>query len=287
MKKDDSKIKVAVQMFNFIAGGDWISIKNQQEADALIAGLADAGFDGLEWCNFQLGADYLDLDALKNKMDECGLKTCAMHFHYNSADTLEQDCRTAVQRCQTLGTDKLIFAYSVPDIFGIAPDADGKYTPEQIDEWALKADEVIDTLTEAAKGTGISILYHNHDAEMLTGTDGKPFMEMIHPDAIEFDVYWVAKGLDGKVSSALEYVRKNKDKTVLLHIKDGLDGSVFKGEMCGWGKGTYPLQSIVDCAKELGLEWVVIENDAPNNFGTTGLTDAQESAQYASKNIIF
>ena len=283
-----SKVKMGVQMYNFVVGGDWGQIQSMEDLEALLTRLAEAGYDGVEWCNFQLGGDYLDLEGVKAMMDKLGLETAGMHFHFGSEETLADDAKLVVERCQALDTDKLIFAFSKPDTFGIAPDEAGNWTPEQIDEWAGKIDMVLDALKEAAQGTDIRVLYHNHNTEFLTGSDGQYCNSMISPEGLEVDVYWASKGMDGKVASALDYVKENIDNVYLLHVKDGLEGSIFTGEMCGWGKGTFDIQSIVDTARESDtIEWVIVENDAPYNFLLSGIDDAEESAAYALGNINF
>ena len=120
--KSGDRIRLGIQMFNFFAGGDWEHIKTQDDAEQLLSKLAEAGYDGVEWLNFSFQGKDLDISGLKQKMDELGLQTCSLHFHYNNAETLEEDCRTAAERCVLLGTDKLIFAFSLPTMFGIDPD---------------------------------------------------------------------------------------------------------------------------------------------------------------------
>lgn len=280
-------VKLGIQMYNFVVGGDWRVIDSQEGVEELITELAQEGYEGLEWCNFQLGGEYLDLEKVKTKMDELGLETCGMHYHYN-ADDLEGSAKEVVERCLALECDKLIFAYSTPATFGIEADEDGKWTPEQVDQWVAEIDHVIDTLQAAAEGTDIQVLYHNHATELLKGTEGKYVIDMIDCEGKEIDVYWTSKGLDGKVDSALDYVNENGDSIYFLHMKDGLDGSLYTGEMCGWGKGTYDLQKIVDTAKaNPTIEWVIVENDGPLNFGTNGREDAKQSAEYAAANIDF
>ena len=291
MKKHENRIKLSIQMFNFIAGGDWENVHSTEDAETILSRLSDAGYNGIEWCDFQFRNNELDVCSIKQIMDRLGLESSGLHFHQKSEDSLEDDCLAAAERCHILGADKLIYAYSLPSMFGIEPDGEGKYTPAQIDSWAEKADLVMNKLRKAVEkvcpDAGIKILYHNHNTELLKGTGGRYFLDMIHPDGKEADIYWVAKGLDGKVSSAAEYVRSIKNEVMLMHVKDGLNGSVFSGEMCGWGKGTYPLQDIADLAGEIGLDWIVVENDAPKNFGMTGIEDALQSAEYAFKNMIF
>lgn len=289
------KIRLGIQMFDFAAGGDWEKISSMEEISDLLRQLKEVGYDGVEWCSFMLGSEYMDLVLLKEMMDRIGLKTCGMHFHYQNADTFEKDCAEAVERCRVLESPYLIFAFSIPQTFGIEPEKpetehpfankEPLFTSEQIDAWIKEADHVIEAMKAACEGTGIEVLYHNHADELRKGTDGDRFFDAIHPDGREVDVYWVAKGMDGRVSTALDYVREHRSEVRLLHIKDGLNGSVFPNEMCGWGKGTYPIQEIIECARELNLKWVVVENDAPQNFGTSGLEDAIETGTYVKEHI--
>jgi len=289
-------MKLAIQMFNLAAGGDWDNISSMEQLYELLESLKSAGYDGLEWCGFMLNGDWLDLELLKQNMDALGLETCAMHFHIQSRESLREDCEKAVRQCRVLGSPYLILASTTPQMFGIEPDAQeekdpfGKapvcFAPEKIDAWIQETNAVLDVMKEVCHKAGIRVLYHNHADEMRKGSDGRYFFDAIAPDGKEIDVYWVAKGLDGKVSTALQYVREQKEAVQLIHIKDGLNGSVFPNEMCGWGKGTYPIQSEIDCAKELGLSYVVSENDAPKNFGTTGLEDAIQTAAYAAEKLV-
>ena len=288
-------ICLGIQMFNFIAGGDWNQISSMEDVFELLGHLKDAGYDGVEWCNFMLNGEYMDVLLLKEKMDTLGLRTCGLHFHFESMEKLKEDTALAVQRCKILQSPYLIFAYSTPQTFGIEPEKKETgnpfkgpelvYTPEHIDGWAREMNKVLAIMRPACEAAGIEVLYHNHADELRKGSDGKFFFDAIAADGKEVDVYWVAKGLDGKVSTALDYVRERKDTVRLLHIKDGLDGSIFPNEMCGWGKGTYPIQSEIDCAKELGLSWIVYENDEPKNFGTTGLEDAMQTGVYVKEKI--
>ncbi len=283
-RKETGKVKLGLQMYNFIVGGDWREVKSMEDLRGVLQRVANAGYDGVEWCNFQLEADYIDLHGLKMLMDELGLETAGMHFHFNTEASLSGDAKKAVKRCRVLNTKNLIFSYSTPAVFGMETDEKGKWSLQQIDAWSEKIDMVVNALKKAAKGTGIRVLYHNHSDEFLKGSNGLYCNDMITPEGLEVDVYWVSKGTDGKVSTALEYVRKHRDVTYMLHVKDGLEGSVFRGEMCGWGKGTYNIQSIIDAARESEkIEWVIVENDAPYNFLMSAIEDAEESAAYARK----
>ncbi len=278
--------KFGIQSFNFVPGGDWGRITSEVEVQEILDGLAKAGYDGIEWCGFMLGKPYSDPAAVRRMMDKAGLETASLHFHLWEGEDLEQKAAEAVEWCKILGTNRLVFAFTKPDMFGMKPDADGAYTQEQIDAWPGKINEVIDALEKAAKGTGIRVLYHNHGDEFRKTGGGSYVMDNIQADSKELDIYWASKGTDGKVATALAYAENKNNEISMLHVKDGLEGSVHSGEMCGWGKGTFNLQSIIDFADtHENIEWVVIENDAPQNFGISALEDAVESAAWARDHL--
>ena len=271
-------VKFTLQSYNFVVGGD-LSDEGFSLIDTFGA-LAAAGYEGLEWCGF-FNDGMVEVDAVVEAYANSGLECTGYHYHLSQ--DVEASVKTAVERCVAYGCDKLIFAYSSPASFGIEADEDGNWTPEQIDEWAAKVNEVLAAMKAAAEGTNIKVMYHNHAIEFLKGTDGRYMLDMLECDGLEVDVYWAAKNVNTGYSLAnvLDYVRANKEKIFLLHVKDGLAGSSVTGEMCGWGKGTFDIQAIIDVAKECGIDTVVVENDNPNAFGLSGLEDALESAEYA------
>lgn len=290
------QVKLGVQMFNLAAGGDWAKAKSQEDITRMLEALAAAGYDGVEWCDFLLNAETPegmpepmrpDLARIRADMDRLGLETCALHYHFRAKDP-EGSVQAAVQRCLALGSDKLIFAFSTPEMFGEKPDEKGQYTAEQIDRWAERVNEILRVMKQAVQGTGIRVLYHNHAPEFLQGTDGRRAFDLFEADGKEVDVYWASKGLGGSVDAALDYVEAHAAQTEMLHVKDGLAGSAHTGEMCGWGKGTFDLQKIIDKAKaHKNIGWVIVENDNPGSFHLSGLEDSIQSAEYARAKLDF
>ena len=59
-------VKLGIQMYNFVVGGDWRAIDSQEGVEDLITELAQEGYEGLEWSNFQLGGEYLDIEIVKS-----------------------------------------------------------------------------------------------------------------------------------------------------------------------------------------------------------------------------
>ena len=54
---------------------------------------------------------------------------------------------------------------------------------------------------------------------------------------------------------------------MLIHIKDGIDGSPK-----ALGEGQNDLKAIVKATKEIGLEWLILENDNPSPDGLSDIT---------------
>ena len=70
---------------------------------------------------------------------------------------------------------------------------------------------------------------------------------------------------------------KNKDKIVLIHIKDGVDR-----KPTALGEGENDLAKVVEGVKAIGLDWVVLENDDPV---PCGLDDITRSYKWLKENF--
>ena len=75
------------------------------------------------------------------------------------------------------------------------------------------------------------------------------------------------------------FLRRYRDQVGLIHLKDGVDG---KGTSIG--DGANDLKSIVETAREMGIEWVIaeIENEAPD---AESVRDAKNSFAYMTDKL--
>ncbi|MEE0980922.1 MAG: hypothetical protein U0K91_04490, partial [Acutalibacteraceae bacterium] len=73
------------------------------------------------------------------------------------------------------------------------------------------------------------------------------------------------------------YIKDNTDKIILLHIKDGIDRN-----QTALGEGNNELLSVFKAAKEVDMEWLVLENDDPV---PTGIEDITRSMKYFEANL--
>jgi hypothetical protein len=73
------------------------------------------------------------------------------------------------------------------------------------------------------------------------------------------------------------YLPENKDKIVLIHIKDGVNRKPM-----ALGEGENDLSKVLEGVKAIGLEWIVLENDDPV---PTGLEDITRSYKWLQENF--
>ncbi|MFF2481738.1 sugar phosphate isomerase/epimerase family protein [Paenibacillus sp. NPDC058071] len=107
---------------------------------------------------------------------------------------------------------------------------------------------------------GVQLLYHNHDWEFKT-FNGVYALDRLLQETdpslvkLELDTYWVKRaGLD-----PVEYLSKLRGRCPLLHIKDVEAGEeAFFAEI---GEGILDFKAIARTAKEVGTEWLVVEQD--------------------------
>src|SRR5439155_860354 len=116
--------------------------------------------------------------------------------------------------------------------------------------------ERICALGERARDAGLQFGFHNHWSEVRRFDDGASLLDRL-PDWIwlELDLGWA---WDAGVPPVqlLEWAR---GRTPLVHIKDlGARGT---REFCPVGDGAVGYETVVPKAVELGVEWLIVEQD--------------------------
>ncbi len=122
--------------------------------------------------------------------------------------------------------------------------------------------EILSKAGEACKKAGLTLAYHNHDAEFKIVDGIVPydlFLSQLHKDIkMELDLAWVSKaGLD-----PVELFKKNPGRFPLWHVKD------FDKEyktLMPVGSGVIDFKRIFDNAKLAGLVHPFVEHDMPPN----------------------
>jgi sugar phosphate isomerase/epimerase len=136
--------------------------------------------------------------------------------------------------------------------------------------------EILNRAGEACKKSGITLCYHNHDAEFKTVDGLVPydvFLSDLSKDIkMELDLAWVAKaGVD-----PVELFKKHPGRFPLWHVKD-FDKD-YKTLM-PVGSGVIDFKRIFDNAKLAGLQHPFVEHDMPPD----AIESLRSSMEYLKK----
>ncbi len=241
-------MKFAVQLYSVRD-----HIKNGDDMLKILEEVKKIGFDGVEFAGY-FG---LSAEVLGAKCRELGLEVVGSHLGLD--DFLPENVEKTVAYGKTLGAKYL----------GVGG------APHNTYEEAKHTGDVLSAAGVLARENGMDTYYHNHTEEFADIKDGKTAMDIISENGckLEVDTYWsFCAGIDNT-----EYLKANKDKIILIHIKDGVDRKPM-----ALGEGECDLQNVVTGVNAIGLEWVVLENDEPV---PTGLEDITRSFQWLKNNF--
>jgi sugar phosphate isomerase/epimerase len=221
--------------------------------DAVLAGVAEIGYQGVEPFNLY-GKSPREF---REQVEGLGMKISSSHTPWaNRADLNE-----VVETLGELGLNRAIGGF-MPDDFA--------------DMAAIQrtADTCL-SLIDALAPQGFDLALHNHWWEFQT-IEGQPayhHLQALVPDLrFELDTYWAANF--GAVDPVAELSRI-RDKTPLLHIKDGpLEP---KQPMVAVGSGRMDVGRVIAAAAEDVLEWLIVELDA---CATDMMTAVHESFEF-------
>lgn len=213
----------------------------------------EIGFDGVEFAGY-FG---LEADVLRKRCDESGLEVVGSHLGLDDFRPEKLDSTLAYGKA--LGAKYL----------GVGG------APHDTYEEAFETGSVLSAAGVKAREMGMDTYYHNHTEEFSDIKDGKNAMDVISEDGckLEVDTYWsFCAGVDN-----VEYLKANKEKIVLIHIKDGVNRKPK-----ALGEGENDLAKVVEGVKAIGLDWVILENDDPV---PTGLEDITRSYKWLKENF--
>jgi len=197
---------------------------------------ADSGYEGIEF------AGYFGTSAkeLKKVLNDTGLEACGSHTGF---EPLENDFSKTVEYNLEIGNKYII----VP------------WIPEEMRNTAYsweRTAEKMNRMNDRLKKHGIKFGYHNHAFEFqkFNGIFGYDILAANTDSDIllEIDTYWV----EYSGESALEYVKKYKDRLDLIHIKD-MDDNKANTEI---GAGNMDFPAIIAAASE--TDWFIVEQEA-------------------------
>lgn len=134
-----------------------------------------------------------------------------------------------------------------------------------------KAAERFNQIGELCRRSGVQFAYHNHDYTFQQMEDIVPqevLMSATDPSLVvfEMDMYWVE--IAG--NDPLVWLTQHKGRWPLVHIKDKMDKNPADDKFISTvlGRGTIDYHYIVPQLAELGVEFVLVEQERFDGVGT-------------------
>ena len=224
--------------------------QTQEELKEVLRNVKDMGYEGVEFAGYAGFA----AEELKAFLEEIKLEPISSHV---AIGELEAKAEEALEYAKKLGCKWLVCCW--------APASNVAEVEHLVTE--------LNRVKKLASEYGIELLYHNHPHEFKAIEDGSiPMDKISNVCNLELDTYWVFNvGIE-----PCTYIQKNAEKISLIHIKDGN----LSGNPCAIGEGYNNIKGIQKISEEIGIEWLIVENDNPT---PDGLSDVRRSMQYFTK----
>ena len=242
---------------------------NEAQARKTLLRIKAAGYDGLELNSFMIHPTGLLVRAMTRAagmptgkggsldwhalLEESGLGVSSLHTDLGS---LERDASAVAAEAGSFGTDKAVIT--------------GMYRFDYGSEQAVKdLARRLNAAGAALKEQGLSLLYHNHNVELLFVQPKVRAYDILIDEtdpalvSFEFDSYWFADG--GADSKA--WMRRLGTRMQLWHVTDR--GSrqtgpamtpIVKCDSLELGTGNMDLAGMREIALENGVEAVILES---------------------------
>lgn len=228
------------------------SLRQYSEKDfaSVVKGVAEIGYAGVEPAGFYT----IRPSQFRKILDDYGLQMVSSHTPWANPNNLGE----CMDIADSLGLKRIVCGYG-PDDF---KDLDA------IKRTAEKTNRVCEVLNR----NGFEVFQHNHYWE-FSRIDGRIaydiYAEMVPAVKFQIDCFW---STNRGVEDPVEMLRKFADRTILLHMKDGVckqqtenagmkDGLLdMKVDLLPLGTGTLPIAKLVEAAPDQ-VEAIVVELD--------------------------
>ena len=264
---------------NFPIALQLFSVRDSMESDfeGTLKKVKALGYDGVEFAGLfgKSGAE------VKKLCEENGLVPISAHIPFTDMVANPDIIDTYAE----IGCQYVVIPYLTEEY----RPGNGKFAE------VMKAAKV---LGEKANSLGMKLAYHNHDFEFVK-IDGEYALDILYKEVPaellqpQIDTCWVSVGGENPA----DYIRKYAGRTEILHLKDyvgpksenmymliGLDEDKKKETSGGFefrpvGKGVQDFPEILKAATEVGMKWVVVEQDEPS-LGLSRMECAEASINY-------
>jgi len=226
-----SSLKVGAQLIIWGA-------RPRENFEGVLAEVREAGYEGVET---SLEIVFTDIMETRRLLLENGLRLVALHMGVGNMDQVEQGSRIL----EKLEGEYLTFS---------GPGGRGS------DEDYLKCADFLNKAGKISRKHGIKTCYHNHGHEIANNQKGiSVIIQNTEPELVGLcvDTYWVKfGGVD-----PLQFIKANKERIVYLHLKDGTEEDMKNRRFSELGKGSIEFPAILSFTTQLGVKWVVVEQD--------------------------
>lgn len=232
--------------------------RNRTDFNGVLEDVRRAGFDAIEAGN--LFASHGE-ETARRLLNRHGVTVCGAHFGYGDYAS-EERLAENIAFCKALGVQNMMCS-------GVAD-------TKSIEGYKTSA-ALFNAVGRRLRDEGILFHYHNHawEFEDLGGVNGMQVLAAeTDPELVHFniDVFWVTVGGEDPA----EFIRRHRSRAGYYHFKDGrrlADGNL---EFLELGRGQVDLVGAMAAAREVGVQWVVAEQDRTN-------LDAGESASISRR----
>ena len=227
------KLPIALQMYT-------VRDDTARDFAGVVRQVAQIVYAGVELA----GRGSLSVRELRDVLNETNLRVCGSH---SGIDQIENDMAQVVAENAEIGNTRIVVPYLGEDR---RQGADGY----------KKTAETLNRLGETLRTQGLTLCYHNHAFEFEPLENGQIGLDILLDNTdpmlvkAEVDTYWVLVGGQDPVA----FIQKHRGRVPLLHLKDR-DKS--DGSFAEVGTGDLPLDALIAAAPEVGVEWLIVEQD--------------------------
>ncbi len=238
------------------------SARNHPPLSDVLRTLSNLGYAEVEG----FGGVYDAPDKLRAELDQLGLTMPTGHF---SVDMLELEKKKVLKIATTLGMNKLVCPYLLPD-----------KRPKTAAGWKAFGKR-LEAISLTYRAEGYSVAWHNHDFEFFPLKDGSTPHELIFGAAPtldwEIDVAWIVRGK----SNPLKWIKAYGSAITIAHVKDIAPKGQCQDED-GWadvGFGVVKWPTIMAALRQTRCMHYVMEHDKPSDvtrFAKRSLASAKK-----------
>ncbi len=235
MARAEDELPIGIQLYT-------VREKAAKDFKGALKKVSKIGYKNFEFAGYG-GMEAADLAAF---LQDIGANTCGTHHGY---DGLLKNFDRVLEFNQAIGSPYLV-----------VPSMPGRLRQAGVDEIKRFADN-LNIFGYKARQVGIQLCYHNHSFEFKKIDGDQTIYDVLFNRAdvdmvkAEVDIAWVYNaGVD-----PVAHLEKWRDRVKLLHMKD-LDADK---KLAPVGEGVIDMKGVVKKAKEIGVDWYIVEQDRP------------------------